>query len=140
MIEIKFTSVCQPGKPPVFKEFWKHYLKKTLASRVWKNDQNCHKFSISDSNSDDPNSFKLVAGEYGVPNRLAGPASTLDRTIIYSCHQNKCEIPCGCKFCTKASIDACLNCSECVTDFDDNKKFHLLSHTTCKFCVQCLFV
>ena len=112
--------------------------------------QKCHKFTLqsdTDGGDEDPSSAKLIAGEYGSPGGLSGPASKLDRTIIYPCELKRCEVPCPCALCKKSPLhcenlqsDSCDNCTECLKDFENHMKFHRVTHVPCKFCMQFLSV
>ena len=68
----------------------------------------------------------LIAGEQAKAERLYGPASLRDKTLIYPCDAFKCHIGCPCQMCR-------MNSSECK-DFDDHLTFHLANHTMCKYC------
>ena len=68
----------------------------------------------------------LVAGEQVKDERLYGPASLRDQTLIYHCEAFKCQIGCPCQMCRMKLRDC--------DDFDDHLTFHLSNHTMCKYC------
>ena len=157
---MKFVAICRDGERPKINEYAKFKGKgdpitgysggKVRAYIRWNlcNEEKCHKFTLqSDSGGgdEDPFSAKLIAGEYGSPGGLSGPASKLDKTIIYPCELKRCEVPCPCSLCKKSPLhcgnfqsDSCDNCSECLEDFEDHMKFHRVTHVSCKFCMQFL--
>lgn len=95
----------------------------------------CHDFeagevtehTLTDYNYTSSN-VTLVAGEYNKNERLYGPASLRDKTLIYTCDLFKCRIKCPCKLCTKKS--------NFYSDIDDHVMFHRASHSLCKFCAN----
>ena len=109
----------------------------------------CHIFHIKDKEvlfgSSDT---ELVAGEYVKNEKLFGPASKRNRCIIYPCAKHFCRIPCLCRICRRKSpvcakalpLVTCLNCEECLLDYEDHETFHLTIHMLCKFCVQVMSI
>ena len=68
----------------------------------------------------------LVAGELVKSDRLYGPASLRDRTLIYPCEEFKCRLGCPCQMC-RQKLKFC-------EDFVDHLTFHRASHRMGKFC------
>ena len=94
---------------------------------------NCHLFKAVDvkNHAWDPYGLgwfevTLVAGDQVKDERLYGPASLRDQTLIYTCDAFKCQIGCPCQMCRK-KLRVC-------DDFDDHMTFHLSNHTMCKYC------
>ena len=107
-----------------------------IDSESWgKAGANCHIFKVVDVkqlNWDrglglyDEYAVTLVAGEQVTDERLFGPASLRDKTLVYPCEAFKCQIECPCKMC-RLKLENC-------EDFDDHLTFHLANHTMCKYC------
>ena len=90
----------------------------------------CHEFSVKGENKDGNRSIKVVPGKYITTEWLFGPASNMDRSVIYSCSRYRCQLPCPCITCQHLSF---LNVEE---QFQDHQKFHIAFHTSCMFCKQ----
>ena len=63
----------------------------------------------------------LIAGKFVENERLYGPASLKDKTLIYPFEEFKCRVGCVCKMCR--------NCE----DFEDHEAFHRANHTQCRY-------
>ena len=112
----------------------------------------CHEFSVrSVSLTVSPTDLyceaevSLITGKYSEKN-IYGPASSLkDKSLIYPCKHFKCHLSCPCYRCRKNS-NRCPNsdhdilagggCSECQDDYWEHILFHLVEHTSCKFCKE----
>lgn len=118
--------------------------------KPWERKIRCHEFSVkSVSLRINPDEFyceasvKLVTGKYAEGN-LYGPASSLsDKSLIYPCKHFKCRLRCPCNPC-RVNSSVCKNldheispgggCSECQDDYWEHLVFHIVEHTSCKFC------
>jgi hypothetical protein len=69
---------------------------------------------------------RLVAHELVKSDKLYGPASLRDKTLIYPCEEFKCRISCPCTMCR--------NKMRYCEDFEDHETFHRANHTNCRFC------
>ena len=92
----------------------------------------CHKFEATDKikvcRMLDGKEFevKLVAREFGKSDKLYGPASLRDKTLIYPCEEFMCRVSCPCTMC-RNKLGYC-------EDFEDHETFHRANHTNCRFC------
>ena len=98
--------------------------------RKKQSERECHEFSIKSENKDGNRSVQVIPGKYITTEWLFGPASNMDRSMIYSCSHYRCKLPCPCISCQHLSF---LNVEE---QFQDHQKFHIAFHTSCKFCQQ----
>jgi hypothetical protein len=96
--------------------------------------ESCHEFEATDNikvcRMMEGKEFevKLVAGELVKNDKLYGPASLRDKTLIYPCDLFKCRVRCPCTMCRK-KIGYC-------EDFEDHETFHRANHTNCRFCAN----
>ena len=87
----------------------------------------CHKFEATDKikvcRTLDGKEFevKLVAREFGKSDKLYGPASLRDKTLIYPCEEFMCRVSCPCTMC-RNKLGYC-------EDFEDHETFHRANHT-----------
>ena len=113
-------------------------------------DVKCHEFSVKNVILKvSPTQFHceakvyLMTGKYA-ENHIYGPASSLsDKSVIYPCRLFKCRLRCPCHRCRKG-CNKCTDpdhellpgggCSECQDDYWEHFLFHLVEHTSCKFC------
>ena len=92
----------------------------------------CHEFEATDMikvcRMMDGTEFevKLVARELVKNDKLYGPASLRDKTLIYPCEEFKCRVRCPCAMCRKKLVYC--------EDFEDHETFHRANHTLCRFC------
>ena len=102
----------------------------------------CHKFSLCpESEISGHRRFKLFPGELIKYESLHGPATKMDKTIVYPCENNKCQIPCPCHLCrfkktychTKHSKTVTV-CNGCFEDCDDHLSHHKVYHINCTYC------
>ena len=68
----------------------------------------------------------LIAGKLVENERLYGPASLKDKTLIYPCEEFRCRVGCACKMC-RNKLTHC-------EDFEDHEAFHRANHTQCRYC------
>ena len=90
----------------------------------------CHEFSVQNENQDGSRSIMVVPGKNITKEWLFGPASNMDRSIIYPCYRYRCRLPCPCITCQHLSF---LNVE---VQFQDHQKYHIAFHISCKFCQQ----
>ena len=118
--------------------------------KPWQRDVKCHEFFVKDvtfkgspTKSRCKAIVSLVTGKYA-ESYLYGPASSLsDKSIIYPCQKFKCRLRCPCHRCSKG-CNKCPDpdhenlagggCLECQDEYWEHFLFHLVEHTTCKFC------
>jgi len=104
----------------------------------------CHLFALKvKDNSEAKGIVDLVAGEAITEEWLFGPASTLDKSVVYPCSRYRCRVPCPCKVCAK--LPSCkvqakqfCNCISCIESLEDHRHFHATFHHGCKYCDQLL--
>ena len=68
----------------------------------------CHEFAllgVDELKNDDR--VGLLPGKLVKKNILYGPASKMDKTVIYPCNRYRCQIPCPCSICLKKPRPAC---------------------------------
>ena len=92
----------------------------------------CHEFEATDNRKvcymmeGKEFKVKLIAHELVKSDRLYGPASLRDKTLIYPCEEFKCRVRCPCTMC-REKIGYC-------ADFEEHETFHRANHTNCRFC------
>ena len=98
----------------------------------------CHFFTIKNKKNDEIRCIKLLPGKVITEKWLFGPASNLQKAIIYPCSRYRCQLPCPCMDCCQQSpsCESSLNnnctCKRCIEQFED--------HSSCKYCEQVLQV
>ena len=93
----------------------------------------CHQFSTRNDSLSDSRCIVLVPGQQITKEGLYGPASTMDRSVIYPCSRYRCRLPCPCSTCQH------LPCSN-EEQLQDHQKFHIVFHTNCKYCQQLIHI
>ena len=106
----------------------------------------CHIFTLKIKKNDEPRCIKLAPGEHISEKWLFGPASNLQKSIIYPCSRYRCQLPCPCMDCCQqppsceSSLNSDCTCKRCIEQFDDHMNFHIALHSNCKYCEQLLQV
>ena len=103
---MRFTATLPSGVRPKINEFWKYNSRKDEALFFWNEDKKCYRFSLGrvENAAYVDGGVKLVAGEYVEHGGLSGPASKLDRTMVYPCVRLRCQVPCPCATCRRFSV------------------------------------
>ena len=104
----------------------------------------CHIFSLKKEKDIESHEIDIIPGEVVQDKWLFGPASVMDKSVIYPCSRHRCKIPCPCRICLKQPI-ICeypdriyCNCVKCIAFFNDHGHFHATFHYGCKYCYQLL--
>ena len=101
----------------------------------------CHKFlpGVGTLNEDEPYLFKLIPGQFS-DHTLHGPASLLNRTIVYPCDKFMCQIGCCCRKCRrkneKVSSQTLSEHEIFKYEYEDHKLHHRAIHLECIFCLE----
>ena len=102
----------------------------------------CHKFALQSTESTNSDKVGLLPGQLVKTDALFDPASKRNKTVIYPCSQNLCQLPCPCFICIKKPRPSCscstdgAVCSNCVEQFSDHSKLHGCLPPNWKFCIQ----
>ena len=108
------------------------------------NRNHCHIFSLKKKNDIESHEVDIIPGEAVKDVWLFGPASVMDKSVIYPCSRHRCKVPCPCRICLKQPLTCeypdriCCNCMKCIASFKDHGHFHATFHYGCKYCDQLL--
>ena len=70
----------------------------------------------------------MIAYELMENKSLYGPASLMDKTLIYPCEEFQCRVSCPCAMC-RNKLGYC-------DDLEDHEIYHRANHTMCRFCKE----
>ena len=70
----------------------------------------------------------MIAYELMENKNLYGPASLMDKTLIYPCEEYQCRVSCPCGMC-RNKLGYC-------DDLEDHDIYHRANHSICRFCKE----